>query len=119
MEIKFSRFTERIQRHEKLMTIRLWSHRPPPIPGDELTLTSLDSAPLALGLCTLVMPIIMTRETLYLHGRIIPPDALRAMAIADGFESLNDFWVFFHQELDKMERDVAAGWIIKWEPRPI
>jgi hypothetical protein len=117
MEIKFSIFVGKVQRYEKLTTIRFWTHRLPPNPGAELSLVSShDSAPIAKGLCTLVMPIIMTRDNLYIYGRRIPPEALMALAMADGFESLNGFWTFFHLELDNMQRDVAAGWIIKWEP---
>jgi hypothetical protein len=117
MELKFSVFTEKVRRYEKLTTLRLWSVRKPPALGDEIDLVAChESEPMARGLVVLVVPIILTREQLYIHGRLAPPDILEATAIADGFDSLDTFWMFFHLELERLHIDASSGWLIRWKP---
>jgi hypothetical protein len=119
MDLKFSIFVGKVKRYEKRTTIRLWAKRSPPVLDEELNLFAVsDPEPIARGRCVMVTPIILTRDHLYVCGRMYSPEALKSVAIADGFGSVEDFWVFFHLELDRLFVDASTGWHIQWEPLP-
>jgi hypothetical protein len=118
MEIKFSVFTDKVARYEKLSTIRLWTYRRPPEPGDFLRFLTVAPDPkmIACGYCTAVTPIIVTTSQMfYLDGRLLSHDEVKALALLDGFDSFATFWAFFHQELMEKGQDASSGWLIEWK----
>lgn len=118
MEIKFSVFTDKVACYEKLCTIRLWSLRQPPAPGDFLHLLNVSSPPslLACGYCTAATPVIVTSDQRFcLDGKWQDVEAVRALALKDGFESLDLFWAFFLRELSTIDVDASSGWLIQWK----
>jgi len=64
--------------------------------------------------CTIVTPIVIKQGHIYLNGEntCLPDPQAQELAIADGFESLEAFLLFFQKEY---KHDVFTGTVIKWD----
>jgi hypothetical protein len=110
MDIRFSVFIEKVRSGEVLHSIRFWEI--PPIVGESLTLRDAKNNIIANAVCTKVLPISIEplSESVSLDGAVMLASEIEELAINDGFDHVDDFWVYFEKK-----PYLKNGWLICWD----
>lgn len=123
-----AQFATDVKSGKKLQTIRKVGKRKPPKAGSELQLytgmRTKNCRLLARAVCTSVRPVqIDTRLMLVLlyAGDQCPPlkidgQWLVDLAKADGFASVEEFFLFFESQCHPHDQGVLFGHLISWRP---
>lgn len=110
--ISFSVFKEKIEDGSKRHTIRFRLN--PPRVGEVLYLWWKSRTPdrefLGAAVCTKVESIFVdpSDRLVKIDGEPLSLSSVEALAFADGFDSVEAFWLFFPE--------AALGWLIHWNP---
>lgn len=109
--LSFSLNRDKIESGAKSHTIRFRAN--PPSVGEYLFLwwksRTKERDLMGVSICKRVDKIIVDidNETVSINGKRLTEKGIKKLAIADGFSTIEDFWLFFQSN--------AEGWLIWWE----
>ena len=109
--ISFSVLRDKVESGAKAHTIRFRAE--PPTVGEYLHLwwksRTKERELMGVSVCTRVDSVKIEAGTVAINGKQLTDKQINKLALADGFNTLEDFWIFFKD-------DPGEGWLIWWEP---